>query len=384
MSDEGTFEQVIGLIWMLCVVTLLVGQLAGQPVLLSYVETESMSPTMEPGDGFVPVPELVAGPVEKGDIVVFEAKELHGGGLTTHRVVGETERGYITQGDGNPFADQDNEEPPVKRPQIVATALEINGEAVVIPGVETAAKGVQSVLETTQRQIASLLGTQAVVGTQGLGIAAFVLTLVWYVFGGSERADARDRSRETGLNSRLVVGACTLLLVLTATAAMVVPAGASEYGVVSASFDSDRPNVIPQGESNNVSYPVDNSGLVPVVTHIEPTSHGVAVEPQAVVVQPRQIENATVTLHAPPETGYYRRYVVEHRYLAVLPSPILSGLYEIHPWAPILCIDLFFGGLFYWFGRRVVGDGRIRDRSRPTHSLDPRLQRLLPDWLLGT
>lgn len=350
------------------ILTLMGGQAAGQPVLLSYVETESMSPTMEPGDGFVPVPTQIAGPVENGDVVTFEAQELHGGGLTTHRIVEKTDRGYITQGDGNPFRDQDNEEPPVKRPQIVAKALELNGKVIVIPQFGTVVEGIQSVLKTGQQKVELFLGTGSTVSTQTLAGSIFIATLLWYLVGERrENATARgerDRSRETGSNTRLILGGCAALLVLSATAAMVGPAGSHEYGIVSASFDSDRPTVIPQGESQAIPYPVDNSGLLPIVSYVKPASKGVAVEPQELTVQPRSLDNATITLQAPSETGYYRRYVREHRYLAVLPKPVIDTLYVIHPWTPILAIDLLIGGLFYTFGRKIIGVGRIRNRSR--------------------
>ncbi|MFO7834401.1 MAG: hypothetical protein R6V31_10215 [Halohasta sp.] len=145
---------------------------------------------------------------------------------------------------------------------------------------------------------------------------------------------------------------------------MVGPAGPQEYDIVSAEFESDKPTVIPQGESTNLTYPVDNGGLVPVVSYLDAGSEGVAVAPHETRVGPRSVANATVTLQAPPETGHYRRYVVEHRYLAVLPSPVIRGLYTIHPWAPIVVIDAMIGLPFYRLGVGLVGTGRVRDRSR--------------------
>lgn len=380
MTESSVFEQVLTVAGVVCLLILVGGQLLGQPVLISYVETESMSPTMEPGDGFVPVPAQIAGPVEEGDVVVFEAKELHGGGLTTHRVVGETDRGYITQGDGNPFADQANEEPPVRSPQIVAKALELNGGIVVIPSFGTGVEAIQSVLETVRQQVDSLVGTQSAVGQREFGVSIFVVTLGWYVIGSEDddRPASRDRSRETGLDTHLIVVGCSLVVVLTATAAMAVPAGTHEYGVVSASFESDRPTVIPQGESQAVSYPVDNSGLIPIVSYVEPTSDGVTVQSQRIVVQPRNRHDVTVTLTAPDETGYYRRYVSEHRYLAVLPPAVLDALHTAHPWAPIVTIDLLIGGSIYFGGRTLTHSGRLRDRSRDENGFRTGLQRLLP------
>jgi len=73
------------------VLALIAGSLLGQPVLFSFVTTESMSPTIQAGDGFVVIPSVLVDDVGEGDVVVFDAQEIEGGGLTTHRIVGETE-----------------------------------------------------------------------------------------------------------------------------------------------------------------------------------------------------------------------------------------------------------------------------------------------------
>ena len=299
---------------------------------------------------------------------MFQAEEVQGGGLTTHRVVNKAERGFITKGDANPFTDQGNDEPPVKRAQIVATALQVNGNVVVIPSLGTVVEGTQSILSTVQRNLATLTGTSALLGTRGLAYLLFAGSVLWYVVAEwrADRGKKRDRvtSRVTGVDSRLVMGAFAALLVAGATAAMLGPAGTQEFGVVSAEFSSERPNVIPAGESKTQPYAVGNGGLLPVVTYLEPASEGVEVGPQELYVEGRSVANATVTLHAPPETGYYRRFVTEHRYLAVLPQPVIRGLYAIHPWAPIVAIDALVGIPFYLVGVSLVGDGRIRRRSR--------------------
>jgi signal peptidase len=55
---------------LLVVASLVAGSLLGQPVLLSYVETGSMAPTMEPGKGFVAVPWVTDGFVKAGHIAI--------------------------------------------------------------------------------------------------------------------------------------------------------------------------------------------------------------------------------------------------------------------------------------------------------------------------
>jgi signal peptidase len=356
-------------------VSLVAGQALGYPVLLGFVETGSMEPTLEPGDGFVAVPKPVAGPIEPGTVIVFQAEQIQGGGLTTHRVVEETERGYITRGDANPFTDQDGEEPPVKRAQIVAVALQVGGEVVVVPELGTAVTGVRGVLTALQRELAALVGSRSLLGPTGVGyvvsgllFAAYLVDLLVSDESGRERDRGRDRARDGGSDVRLYVAAMALVVVLAATAAMVVPAGPQEYGIVSAEFASDRPTVIPAGESKAVPYPLANDGLVPTVVYVESASQGVAVDGARTVLGYGGRAEATVTLRAPPETGYYRRYVVEHRYLAILPVPVIDALHGIHPWLALAGVNAALGGGFYLLGRLLLGSGRVRRRSRSTGS----------------
>jgi signal peptidase len=367
------------------VLSLLAGQFLGQPVLLAFVETGSMSPTMEPGDGFVAIPAQLTGPPEEGDVVTFRAEELHGGGLTTHRIVGETERGYVTRGDANPFTDQNGEEPPVKRAQIVAVAWAPGGEVVVVPALGTAVQGVQAGLEFVQRTLAGFVSSRALLGTQGIAYLLFGVTMIYYLVGefrstgGRDRTRSRSRERDSGLDPRLVTLALTLVLVGGMTAAMVGPAGQQQYGVVSAEFESERPTVIPMGESNTIPYPVGNGGIVPVYAYVEPASEGVSVEPERLYLERGEVENASVTLSAPPQTGYYRRFVVEHRYLALLPGSVIDTLHDVHPWAPIVAIDLAVGVPYYLLSVALVGTGRLRQRTRETtrSSFVGRIRRLL-------
>ncbi|MFB6362049.1 MAG: signal peptidase I, partial [Halobacteriales archaeon] len=177
---------------LLLVVTLVAGQLLGQPILLSYVETGSMEPQLQPGDGFIAIPIWAAGPIEEGDVIVFDAQEIHDGGLVTHRVVDVTDRGFITKGDANPFTDQDGREPPVQRPQVVAKAFQINGEVVAIPALGAVVIAIGDVLSVVQgqisgfqQQLAVLFQTRALLGTQGLayilfgfGVSAYLLSFL--------------------------------------------------------------------------------------------------------------------------------------------------------------------------------------------------------------
>jgi signal peptidase len=377
MGWQRLTGRAIEAILLLAVIAIMAGTVLGQPILLGYVETGSMDPTLAVGDGFVSVPATIAGPVDEGDVVVFRAEEVNDGQLTTHRVVEETDRGYITKGDANPFTDQDSGEPPVKDAQIVATALQIDGQVIAIPHVGTVVTGIQDLLSWIQLRLATLFGTRALLGTQGLAYLLLGVTLLLYVadvvFHDEDRRRNRDRSRNTGTDPRLWIVVFGLVLVFGATAAMVAPAGTQEYSVVSAEFDSEGARVIPAGETETTTYPVGNGGVVPVITYFEAGSEGVAIEPNRMRIDSKETANATVALSAPPETGYYRRFVVEHRYLAILPDSVIDTLYRVHPWAPLFAIDALLFAAFTAIGLALVGRGRVRDRTRRRGRIGARL-----------
>lgn len=108
------------------------------PVGVSFLESDSMEPTVSVGDGVVLVP---AGSVEPGDVVTFRSD--HRDEYVTHRIVGETAAGYVTQGDNNDVTDQAAGHPPVPADAVVGEVLTVVGRPVAIPGVGTAATGIR-------------------------------------------------------------------------------------------------------------------------------------------------------------------------------------------------------------------------------------------------
>lgn len=366
------------------VLALIAGQALGQPLLFSFVTTNSMAGTIDPGEGFVALPPELTGELGEGDVVIFEAEEIQGGGLTTHRIVGETERGFLTRGDNNPFTDQDGGEPPVQRAEIAAVAWQPGGSVVTIPGLGTAVTAVQSGLEALQFRLAQLLGTRALLGVEGLAYLLLGLSILLYLLDvalADDRGRDRTRSRDTGTSSRRLVAGLALLIVAGATAAMVGPAGAESFGIVSAEFDSDAPDVIRQGTTETIPYRVTNGGLVPTTVYLSPASDGVAVDTERLGLAGRSSANVSVSLTAPPETGFYQLYLEQHRYIEVLPPPVIDALYRYHPWLPIVAIDAVLGVPFYLLGVRTIGAGRLRgrddDRPGRLDRLRNRLRRLV-------
>lgn len=361
------------------VLSLVAGAVLGQPVLLAYVETGSMEPTIEAGDGFVAVPSAIAGDPEPGSVVVFEAEEIDGGGLTTHRIVDETEHGYVTHGDANPFTDQDAGEPPVQEGQIVAVAWQPGDTVVTIPHLGSAIMGAGTALERSQQWLADG-GVDVSFDLTTVAYALLALSGVLYVYETRREATDRTVTRRDGRESqegtlstaRAISAGCALVVVVAAAGTMIGPAGPYSFGVVSAETGSERPLVIERGTTSEVDYGVPNDGLVPVVTYVEPASDRVAVDDEQVRVGPRSEATVDVAISAPSETGYYPTYVAEYRYLHVLPAGVIDRLYRTHPWLPTATILALLGGTVYLFGRLLLGRdpprarryGRRTDRMR--------------------
>lgn len=360
------------------------GGILGQPMGLSYVETGSMEPQLQPGDGFIAIPTAVAGPVETGDVIVFDAVHLHDGGLVTHRVVGETEAGYITLGDANPVTDQDGNEPPVQEGQIKAKALQVNGNIVVIPRLGLVVLTIGGFVESIQQTLAGVLGTRALLGSQGL---AYILlgfgTLTYIIAGLTERSSQRRRSRNTDrrvemMSPTTVIAVMAVILVVLLSASMLLPAGAQQFQFVSAETSAAGPNVIQQGTSENITYRVPSNGPLPVVTIIEPTSEGVTVTPTEQYVAGGQTENVTITIQAPPETGAYTRTIHEYRYLAFLPMGTILTLHGIHPLVPLIAINGLIGTLFVGVAITLLGLDPIRiNRGHRTIPMRVKIRRWL-------
>ncbi|WP_436346022.1 signal peptidase I [Natronorubrum sp. FCH18a] len=389
MTSATLLKRGLGLVVAVCIVLLLVGQLLGQPILLGYVATGSMEPTMDAGDGFVAIPSIATGDVEEGDIVVFEARELHDGELTTHRVVGETDEGYVTRGDANPFTDQDGGEPHVMDGQIVAKAWQVNGEAVTIPYLGTAIMGVQGVAESAYGTVASVLGLTATADSEGLGamLVAFGVALLGFGtllerLGPGRRETHRSRSRENVIAFWTALGLILLVFVTFATTAMVVPAGTAEYELVSTDSPTDDPQVLAPGETAELTRTVDNAGYLPIVAVHEAESRNIGTDPGSQTVGIRSSGETTVSLTAPEETGEYTRHLGEYRYLAVLPPSVIVWLHGLHPLAAIAAVNGVIVGGTVAIVLVVFGYNDLRVRSAGSHvSLSTRLRRSVRKWL---
>lgn len=371
---KGITTAAVGLIFLITIATVL-GGVFGAPMGVSYVETDSMSPTLQPGDGFVLVPNEIAGEPAPGDVVVFRAERLSGGGPTTHRIVEQTDRGYITQGDNNNAPDQAGTEPPVQREQIIGQALQVHGELVVLPGVgvvgqvsEGGSKTVQQFVEVASWRLNSDW-------LPSIGFTQFLFGVLILLYLGesireryqgprSERPN-RTRRRERGdgrdeFHTILLI--LTAVVVIALTAAMVVPGGAQQRGVVAS--ETVTSGTVEPGSAVEFSHGIGNSDVIPMTVILEP-AEDLTLERQEISLSRGEVANVSGTASVPQSIGYHRFFITEHWYLPILPVELIVALHGTHPWLPIVVIDAIIAVPYYFFGRLVLcGDAPIRTRSR--------------------
>jgi signal peptidase len=361
-----------GVVLFITVSTIISGAF-GVPMGISYVETNSMSPTLQPDDGFILIPNELAGEPQVGDVVVFDAERIGGGGPTTHRIIKETDRGYITKGDNNNSPDQAGVEPPVQRARIIGHALQFRGHLIVLPYVGAVAQAASGGFDTVERvlDIASWRLSGGSLPSLPPSYLIAGLFILFYLGESirerylSDRHATRDRSRKNTRRKdsfHAVLLVFTAVVVLSVTAAMVIPGGSQQYGVVASG--AGTPAVVPPGEEVEFSHGLGNSDVLPMTVFLE-GGEDVTLGQQQVELDRGGVVNISATVSVPPSVGYHRFYVTEYWYLPILPTQLLAALHDVHPWAPIVVIDAVITIPYYMIGRYFLSRGPPdRDRSR--------------------
>jgi signal peptidase len=367
MGMRSAAGKVVTLVLVLVAVFVLGSIALGYPAPVSYVETDSMQPQLDPNDGFVGVPRPLAGDISQGDVVTFRAKQIGGGGLTTHRIIGRTDEGYITKGDANPFNDTAAGEPPVKRAQIELVAIQYQGQLLVVENAGDATLAVQDLLGAAINAI----GIKGV-GATNPGVIVAVVGLI-LVLGGegydaitpdNQRSMTRSVTDRDRIDSRLVLIGLILIVSLPLLSVMMLPSGTTDMGILaSESPDPEDPSIVAPGEVSKTNLTLENGQPLPMVIVVEPGSDGLEVLDRTLVAGAGESVDSEVRVHAPETVGWAVRVRSTQYYLPLLPPTLISGLHALHPtialiavlsvvWIPITFV--------YWL---VVGFGYIKLRD---------------------
>lgn len=319
------------------VLVLLILAPAGFPTQLSYVASDSMEPTIETNDGFVIVP---ADTIESGDIVTFWSPTR--GEYVTHRVVGETDSGYLTKGDNNPTTDQAGGSPPVSPDNVIGKVATVQGSPVLLPG--------YGVLVSTLGDV------------RGAVLAG--LFLVFVVVTAREHGHSTRPNRSV-LTVRSVLLPIFLVSLVSAIALTYVGGSVHEFTYVNVEQASTTPETMTVGEPKTTAMVV-NWSTSPLTKPV------VNAENMAITNRSRNATSVAIDARLPPQesTGRYTTKLRIHKYPAVLPLSVLRALDRIHPLVAasatslIVFLPMYLLTVLLWDAKTPIRPSRSRTAHR--------------------
>ena len=295
---------------------------ADAPVEIAYVYSESMEPTIHTGDGYIVIP---AGAVEQGDIVTFWSD--HRGEYVTHRLVGETDDGFLTQGDNNPSTDQAVGHPPVERAEIVGRVLTIGGSPFIIPSLGT---------------LVSTVGNHRPLLSGLLGLLVLVRI---------GRASGSPRPARPVTNSGELIRLLFAVGILAGTALVFLTGSAITLPLAGTANGAPPDAIVLDGDgSSTVNF---------TVTDVPFTQRMVSATGLTVVDQRMNSETLSLLIRADDRDG--TATVRFYHYPAVMPLWILKPVQAIHPLLAAVCtVSLTFLPVYLVWFTLFTGGAPIR------------------------
>lgn len=292
---------------------------AGAPLQISYVSSDSMSPTIDTNDGYVLVP---ADTVQPGDVITFYSDER--ATYVTHRATQVTPDGIVTKGDGNPSTDQASGYPLVQPSDVSGKLLTVGGRLVVIPFLGT----VLGAIASYWYLVAGVLAVSVLTNSSG---------------------SDRHRTRQNVLRSREIV--LPVLVLVFVSSVLFVSMGALEQTEVYTVTEQPTPipSTLTVGESQteSISLQMTTSPFAHVVTETDgmeivrttPDSDTTGdSQPPAGAAgwlpwQSTESSTQTVETRIPAQEtpGPHATSIRMHTYPAVLPGDTITLLHGIHP-----------------------------------------------------
>jgi signal peptidase len=309
---------------------------AAAPIQISYVVSDSMSPTLATDDGYVLID---TGSVEVGDIITYYSDER--GTSVTHRAVAVTEDGIVTQGDANPSTDQAAGYPLVQPADVAGEVLTVGGTPLRIPH----------------------LGAGIALLQDYWYVAVGVLTgLVLFTLAGS----ARNRERNALLRSREVILTVTVVAVIVGVALISFAATEQTTVYQVTAEESTSAQTLTVGEARTESLTVrfartpmtyivtDTEGMtITDTTALAEDGDSTSVDESTTLGWLRsrllESEGQTVIAEIPAQeaTGPHRTDLTVYSYPATLPRGIVAALHDLHPVVAALSTILVIVGPLY-------------------------------------
>ncbi|WP_456328461.1 signal peptidase I [Archaeoglobus sp.] len=309
---------------LLAVVFLLVsvtGFILDRPVLISYVTSDSMTPTLNKGDLFLINPFSKG---KTGDIIVFKMN----GHWTVHRIYAETSEGYITKGDNNVATDQQGgRSDAIRKEDVVGTVVTIFDKPIKIPYV---GMYIQEFSKSTKNLY--------------IAIVVIVLGSILLTAGGKDRVRKRKKRVVKVKYKTLytIVSAVTIAIILISIVATwgtvgfnyaSTLAGGQKEGWYLPNTEFDRPIVI------------ENKAFYPMYYILSPKGDRIALDKTDFMLMRNEKESINVHVKVPVNTKIYYEQIDVYTYPPLLPTDLIKRLWNLNPYLPLVAFSIEIAGV---------------------------------------
>jgi len=300
------------------------GFVLNRPVLLSYVTSESMTPTLNRGDLFLINPLAEAKP---DDIVVFNLN----GHWTVHRVVAETDGGYITKGDNNVATDQQGGTNTVKMESVAGVVPVILGTPLKVPEV---GNYIQRVSGTTIN----------------------ILLAIFMIIGGATLLTGKGEERKKEKKIYRLRYKTLYVAVSTVSIAMLLFSILATWGTIGFNYASTLAGgqregwYLPESEFDK-QIEIKNNALFPLIYVFNLESDRAELQESSEILSAGEKAELNVHVKVPSETRIYYDEIVVQAYPLILPSEIIIRMYSLSPLLPLAAFAIEFAmvlGVIYY------------------------------------
>ncbi|MEM3139619.1 MAG: signal peptidase I, partial [Archaeoglobaceae archaeon] len=275
------------------------------PLLIAYIKSESMSPTLNKNDlVFI---NIFDRNFEAGDIVVFNSN----GDWICHRIVKETSEGYITKGDRNIATDQFSGKETVVEGKIVGKIFSLNGEPIHFP----LGSGVE-VLESSLAKNKLLIFFLLSLG----GLLLF-----------TKGKDRRKSGKYFRIKATTLFIISSLLIITVFSLANVVGFEKKEINYGTTSAGGLREDWVFPGESFSRQVEFENGGSYPYYYRISTNSLNLKFENSGFILYPGEKKILEVQVFAPEDTSIHTEKIFVAKYIPLLPTELIEAL-DLHPY----------------------------------------------------
>ncbi|MET1124624.1 MAG: signal peptidase I [Archaeoglobaceae archaeon] len=288
--------------------TAVAGYFLDRPILISYVTSDSMTPTLQRGDVFFINP-LAGGSV--GDIVVFRSSD----GWVVHRVVAETGEGFVTKGDANVATDQ-LDGGVVRKEDVAGVVLSVRGKPLKIPKLGEYIAAIS--------QHANVYASLLLVATG----AAMLAT--------GEKKKRKKRVIKVKFSTLYALAAAALIV-------SVIVATMANWGTLSFSYavtaaGGQREGWYLPNSEFDTKIEVENQLPFPSYFVLTSESDRISLSQDSLLIPAGASKSVDVHVRAPEETMIYVEKVAVRAYPLVLPPEVIEELADASPYTPLLII----------------------------------------------